>query len=82
VADSAFTQEEYASKKGWGHGSFDSSIQLAKDAEAKILFCTHHEPTRSDDELEKVFGEALIRNADSTGKLDIRLAREGVEIII
>ncbi|MFA6014004.1 MAG: MBL fold metallo-hydrolase [Gallionellaceae bacterium] len=81
VADSSYTLEEYPSKKGWGHGTFDSSIQLAVDAGVKILYCTHHEPTRSDDELEKVFAAALARHAGKVGDLDIRLAREGAEII-
>jgi len=80
VADAAYTLEEYSVKKGWGHGTFDSCIDLAKDAGAKILFCTHHEPTRSDDELENVFAEALSRQTHNVVSLDIRLAREGVEI--
>ena len=82
IADSAYTIEEYPSKKGWGHGTFDSSIELAKATGAKILYCTHHEPTRSDDDLERVFAEALARHPDVEGKLDIRLAREGDEVII
>jgi phosphoribosyl 1,2-cyclic phosphodiesterase len=82
IADSAYTVEEYPSKKGWGHGTFDSCIQLALAAGAKLLYCTHHEPTRSDDDLEKVFAEALARNADSLGKLDVRLAQEGAEIVV
>jgi phosphoribosyl 1,2-cyclic phosphodiesterase len=82
VADAAFTLEEYPAKKGWGHGTFDSCIQLAKDAGAKILYCTHHEPTRSDDDLEKVFAEVMSRHANKVGELDIRLAREGTEIVI
>ena len=82
VADASYTLDEYSSKKGWGHGTFDGCIQLARDAGAKLLYCTHHEPTRSDDDLEQVFAEALARHADLAGKLDIRLAREGDEIVI
>lgn len=81
VADCAYTEQEYPAKKGWGHGTFDSSIQLAKDAGAKILYCTHHEPTRSDDDLEKVFAEALARQAGIIEGLDIRLAKEGAELV-
>lgn len=80
IADSSYTIAEYPSKKGWGHGTFDSCIELARAAGVKILYCTHHEPTRSDDDLEKVFAEALARH-DCTN-LDVRLAREGDEIII
>lgn len=82
IADSAYTVEEYPAKKGWGHGTFDSCIELAQAAGAKILYCTHHEPTRSDDDLEKVFAEALARHPDVAGKLDVRLAREGEEVVI
>ena len=82
IADSAYTLDEYPAKKGWGHGTFDSSIQLAQAAGAKILCCTHHEPTRSDDVLEKIFAEALARHPGVEGKLDVRLAQEGSEIVI
>ncbi len=82
IADSAYTLAEYPAKKGWGHGTFDSSIELAKAAGAKILYCTHHEPTRSDEVLERVFAEALARHAGTTGQMEIRLAREGDEIVI
>ncbi|HEY6095553.1 MAG TPA: MBL fold metallo-hydrolase [Gallionellaceae bacterium] len=82
IADASYTIAEYPSKKGWGHGTFDSCIQMALDAGAKILYCTHHEPTRSDDDLEKVFAEALARHPCDKSVLDIRLAREGDEIVI
>ncbi len=77
IADSSYTAQEYQAKKGWGHGSFHSSIAYARQARARLLFCTHHEPTRSDDALEAVFNEALAANAVQGGGPDIRLAREG-----
>ena len=77
IADCSYTDEEYPAKKGWGHGTFSSSIATAKAAGAKLLFCTHHEPTRSDDALEAVFAAALAANATSVQDLDVRLAREG-----
>jgi phosphoribosyl 1,2-cyclic phosphodiesterase len=77
IADCSYTDAEYPSKLGWGHGTFTSSITSAKAANAKVLFCTHHEPTRSDDALDAAFSQALHDNSDSIGTLDIRLAREG-----
>ncbi|MGV8933325.1 MAG: MBL fold metallo-hydrolase [Gallionellaceae bacterium] len=75
IADSSYTLSEYPSKKGWGHGTFDSCIEMATAAGVKKLYCTHHEPTRSDDDLEKVFAEAIARH--DCKNLDVRLAREG-----
>lgn len=77
IADCSYTEQEYPSKKGWGHGTFNTSIQYAKEAGAKVLFCTHHEPTRSDDALEEVFRQVLIDNPPQPGSPDYRLACEG-----
>jgi len=77
IADSSYTDIEYPAKKGWGHGTFSSSIAIAHQARAKVLYCTHHEPTRSDDALEEAFQGALATNAAITVGMDIRLAREG-----
>ncbi len=77
IADSSYTDAEYASKKGWGHGTYGSSIATAKAAGVKVLYCTHHEPTRSDDALESVFATALETHAANAEGIDVRLAREG-----
>lgn len=77
IADTSYTAQEYPSKVGWGHGTFASSIQYATQAGARVLYCTHHEPTRSDDALEAAFAQALAANPASADGPDIRLAREG-----
>lgn len=77
IADCSYTASEYVSKKGWGHGTFHSSIGYAKDAGAKVLYCTHHEPTRSDDALESAFAEVLNDHPRRDGDPHYRLAREG-----
>lgn len=77
IADCSYTTLEYAAKQGWGHGTFDSSIAYARKARAKVLFCTHHEPTRSDDALDVAFEQVLATYPARTGEPDIRLAREG-----
>ena len=82
IADTSYTAAEYPAKKGWGHGHYDSSIDLAKKAGAKILYCTHHEPTRSDDALEHEFEKVLARHPRQNGEPQYRLAREGEEIEI
>lgn len=78
VVDSAYTTPEYPQKKGWGHGTYDMAIAFADRIGAKRLVCTHHEPTRSDDDLEKVFADALANHPDR--RCEVVLAREGLEI--
>lgn len=77
IADCSYTAAEYPAKKGWGHGSFESSMHLAQEVGAKMLYCTHHEPTRSDDALEAAFQQALSTGSVPLGGPEYRLAREG-----
>ncbi len=82
IADSSYTREEYQSKIGWGHGSYDHNIEMADRVGAGMLLCTHHEPTRSDDQLKQVFAEALARHPRSAESADVQLAYEGLELQI
>jgi len=76
VADSSYTEAEYPAKKGWGHGTFDTCMQMAENTRAGQLFLTHHEPTRDDEALEAVFSESLGKR--TVQGCEIELAREGV----
>jgi len=78
VADASYTEDEYPAKKGWGHGTLDTSIQMAEKAKVSQLFLTHHEPTRDDEALEAVFNESLGKR--TIQGCEIELAREGVLI--
>jgi phosphoribosyl 1,2-cyclic phosphodiesterase len=80
IVDCSYTETEYASKRGWGHGTFDAALAMAIRVGAKALYCTHHEPTRSDDELEAVFAELMERNAPLPAGLSVYLAYEGLEV--
>ena len=80
IVDCSYTREEYPSRLGWGHGTFDAAIGMALRVRARALYCTHHEPTRGDDELEAVFAEVLARHAGHLGGLQVHLAHEGLEV--
>jgi phosphoribosyl 1,2-cyclic phosphodiesterase len=80
IADCSYTIEEYPAKLGWGHGTFDSAFELALRVGARALYCTHHEPTRADDELEAAFAAVMARHRGRLGSLQVRLAFEGLEV--
>jgi len=82
IVDTSYSLAEYQSKKGWGHGHYDGAIDMALRVGAKTLYCTHHEPTRSDDALEALFAEVMARNAPRLGDLKVVLAYEGLEVTL
>lgn len=80
IADSAYTTAEYPTKKGWGHGTFDSCIAMAKNAGAKSLYLTHHEPLRKDAALDSIFDELKERYSNEPGMPEFAIAHEGLEV--
>ena len=80
IVDCSYTRDEYPSKRGWGHGTFDGAIAMALRVGARTLYCTHHEPTRGDDELEAVFADVMARHAGRLGTLQVQLAYESLEV--
>ena len=79
VMDSQYTAQEYQSKMGWGHGTFESSLQLASVAEIKQLFFTHHDPGRTDDQLDAIYAQLCEAQTLPSG-LTMAMAREALEI--
>ncbi len=77
IADSSYTPEEYEAKKGWGHGTFDSSVRMARLAGVRELFFTHYEPTRTDRALEAVFADVIARYPRECREIGFNLAMEG-----
>jgi phosphoribosyl 1,2-cyclic phosphodiesterase len=58
VYDSTFTEEEIASRLGWGHSTFNRGIRLADEARVKQLCLFHHDPSHDDDFMDALAAEA------------------------
>jgi phosphoribosyl 1,2-cyclic phosphodiesterase len=48
IYDSTYTEEEFPSKVGWGHSTWDQGIKLCQEAGAKRLGIFHHDPEHDD----------------------------------
>lgn len=82
VIDAQYTHAEYQTKLGWGHTSMDDAIQIAHKANARDVVFFHHDPTRSDDDLDKLL-DVYRAQIDKLGQTSIRsltAATEGVTL--
>ena len=80
VHDTQYTYEEYLdSKLGWGHTPFEFAINSAHKAHVKKLLLFHHDPMRTDKQLE-VLEEQYLEAIRGKSSLQIEVAREGMEI--
>lgn len=75
--DGQFTADEYKDKLGWGHCSMEDAIQLAIKAEVKKLYLTHHDPSRTDEEIDEINTKF---QRQYSKLLDFEFASEGTEI--
>ncbi|OQY08920.1 MAG: hypothetical protein B6I30_10615 [Desulfobacteraceae bacterium 4572_187] len=81
VHDAQYTRGEYESSRlGWGHSTFEQTIAIAKRAGVKRMALFHHDPVRTDTQIE----EFTAKYCDSayTGDTEIFFARENAEIEI
>lgn len=77
IHDTQYTQEEYESSKiDWGHSPFEHAIAGAKRSRVKRLALFHHEPVRTDTQID----ELANKYCDPTDDTEVFFAREGMEI--
>jgi phosphoribosyl 1,2-cyclic phosphodiesterase len=80
VADAQYTDEEYETKRGWGHSSISHVLALARESAARTLVLFHHEPTHDDKTLAALERDARRRAARDRLRTKIVMAREGMTL--
>ena len=81
VHDAQYTRHEYENGKiGWGHSPIEEAIAAAGRARVKRLALFHHDPERSDDQLDAMTQTYCAPNGEEP--MQIFFAREGQEITL
>ena len=81
VHDAQYSQDEYeASKIGWGHTSIEHAITRAKDSGVHRLALFHHDPNRTDEQLDHF--SARYCCPEFAGDLEVFFAREGIKVTL
>lgn len=66
--DAQYTDAEYEKTRTWGHSTYNQALDLAIAAKVKRLGLFHHDPDRTDNELDTIVvelqNEARKRNSD------------------
>ena len=79
IHDAQYTQHEYVSSRvGWGHSSVEHAIETAKRANVKRLALFHHDPMRTDEEIDDLSKQFCQKNKNDD--IEIFFAREGLKI--
>ena len=82
IHDTMYTTEEYDHHRGWGHSTFQEGVELALAAGVETLVLFHHEPRRTDDELDRRTEECRAMVNERGGSLKIVGAAEGLTLTV
>lgn len=80
ISDGQYTDEEYSQRVGWGHSSCLTAVDLAVQAKVKALAIFHHDPERSDADVDRMIEDCHARVVRLRSDLFVFGAREGVEL--
>jgi len=81
IHDTQYTQQEYESSKvGWGHTSIEHAIDQGKKARVKNLVLFHHDPIRTDAQIDGLTRQYC--HSDNNGNIKVFFAREGLRMEI
>jgi ribonuclease BN (tRNA processing enzyme) len=78
--DAQYADDEYPHHIGWGHSSLTHVLDFARKAEVEELVLFHHDPYRSDDQVEELVDEARRSWGDADGR--IQAAWEGMNMTL
>ncbi|MHB1048892.1 MAG: MBL fold metallo-hydrolase [Bacteroidota bacterium] len=80
IHDATYTPEEYVDKVGWGHSHYLFTLTLADKARVKQCVLFHHEPNRTDDEIDRILEKCRNEIKNRKYGFQCSAAYEGLEI--
>jgi phosphoribosyl 1,2-cyclic phosphodiesterase len=78
--DAQYTEEEYQRTRGWGHSTYMDAVDLAIEAGVKRLGLFHHDPDRTDDDLDRQLDLCRKHIVKSGSAVDCFICAEGMVI--
>ena len=82
ILDTQYTDQEYTTHIGWGHGSISSAVSLALEAEVQTLLLFHHDPSHDDEMVDTMVASARELVIKSGSNLEVAGAQQGTEILL
>jgi phosphoribosyl 1,2-cyclic phosphodiesterase len=82
IHDAQYVEQDMPHKHGWGHSLVSQACALAAAAEVKHLVLFHHDPDRTDDELDLIQEHARVWFRENNHRIRCTAAYEGLVLNI
>ncbi len=82
IHDAQYLEKDMPKKHGWGHSLINQACELAAASNVKHLILTHHDPDRTDNELDMIQKNARVWFKRNNYKIRCTVAYEGLTLYI
>jgi phosphoribosyl 1,2-cyclic phosphodiesterase len=82
IHDAQYLEQDMPLKQGWGHSLMSQACELAAAAEVSHLILFHHDPDRTDEELDSIQEKARLWFRDRSLDIQCTAAFEGLTLEI
>ena len=76
IYDATYTEEEFQSRIGWGHSTWQAGVRLADAASVGRLAIFHHDPGHDDAAMDAIASAVAARRPGTL------VAREGMQLFV
>ena len=80
IHDAQYTDAEYVRHIGWGHSSVSQVVAFSEMAGVRHVVLFHHDPVRSDTELDGMLAESGVKSPDRRVKVSIAAEEKGYRL--
>jgi ribonuclease BN (tRNA processing enzyme) len=80
IHDAQYTAAEYPAKVNWGHSTVEYAMLVAREAGVRQLALTHHDPLRTDDQIDQIVENAQATMRAYGSSIHVFAAAEGQTI--
>jgi phosphoribosyl 1,2-cyclic phosphodiesterase len=82
IREAQYTEEEYPSKRGWGHATWKDAVNSAHQAKVARLFLYHHDPVHDDEMLDRILATCRAYMQENGMKFECAMAADGLQVIV
>jgi phosphoribosyl 1,2-cyclic phosphodiesterase len=82
IHDAQYLERDMPQKHGWGHSLVSQACDLAAKSQVKHLVLYHHDPDRTDDELDRIQDDARRRLNGQNPRVTCTVAFEGLSLTL
>ncbi len=82
ISEAQYTDDEYKTKRSWGHSTFSDVAALAAKAQVKKLLLFHHDPAHTDEMMDRFLEGCRKELSAVSSRVECEAAMEGTAIVL